>query len=210
MNIGKTGKSKLKIWECALLMALCITLLSGLWAQAAQNRLAGELVRLHVVAVSDSERDQAIKLKVRDAVLDYLAPKLEGLQSTQSALNVISGELDTLQFIAKTVTALEGESCSVSAELARESFPTRYYDTFSLPAGDYVSLRITLGDGGGKNWWCVVFPPLCVNSVETEDAFGELSEENEKLIKTEDGEYVLKFRIIEIFENIRRNLLTKP
>jgi stage II sporulation protein R len=201
----KTKADTIKIWELALAAALCVTLCAGLWAQAAQNRLEGELVRLHVVAESDSAEDQAVKLKVRDAVISHLTPMLEGAKNAAEAGAIIESELTALRLIAKGVTAFEDKSCDIKATLATESLPRRDYDTFSLPAGDYVSLRISLGDGGGKNWWCVVFPPLCVNSVEAENAFGGLSEGSAEIIAAEDGGgYTLKFHILEIFERIRQ------
>ncbi len=203
MDIKNTNSNKLKIWECALLAAVCITLLSGLWASAAQEKLSGELVRLHVVAESDSERDQAVKLKVRDAVVSYLSLKLEDTENIGQAKTVIEKELDNLEAAARAAAVREGTDCSVSVTMETEAFPTREYDSFALPAGDYVSLRVTLGDGAGQNWWCVVFPPLCVSSVESEEAFGELSEENSRIIKTEDSEYRLKFHIIEFFQKIK-------
>lgn len=204
MEIRNNKKDRLQIWECALLIALCICLCSGLWARAAGQRLSSELVRLHVVAESDSEEDQALKLKVRDAVLEYLSPRLEGVSSAQEARGVIERELRALEELAWRTALFEGAPVRVTAQLATESFPTRDYESFSLPAGDYVSLRISLGDGGGKNWWCVVFPPLCISSVESTQAFSELSEENSRLIQTSDGEYRLKFHIIELFERIRQ------
>lgn len=201
----KTKKDKLQIWECALLIALCVTLCSGLWANARQNRLSGELVRLHVVAESDSPEDQAVKLEVRDAVLNFLSPKLKDVKNVQEAQSVISDSLPELTNLAGAVTFARGKDCSVSARVNSERFPTRDYDGFSLPAGDYVSLRVSLGEAQGKNWWCVVFPPLCMAAVEEgADAFGQLSEESREIIRTEDGQYNLKFHIIEIFEKIKQ------
>lgn len=196
---------KLQIWELSLLVALCITLFTGLWAQAKQNDLAQELVRLHIVAESDSEEDQAVKLMVRDAVLEVLEPKLVGIETQHDAQELIDGELSSLTILAKSVLEEQGHECEVKASVATETFPTRNYDGFALPAGDYVSLRIVLGEGGGKNWWCVVFPPLCMTSVENADAFSELSEEDVKLIVTDENEYVLKFHIIEWFERVRQS-----
>ena len=196
---------KLQIWELSLLVALCITLFTGLWAQAKQNDLAQELVRLHIVAESDSEEDQAVKLMVRDAVLEVLEPKLVGIETQHDAQELIDGELSSLTILAKSVLEEQGHECEAKASVATETFPTRNYDGFALPAGDYVSLRIVLGEGGGKNWWCVVFPPLCMTSVENADAFSELSEENAKLIVTDENEYVLKFHIIEWFERVRQS-----
>ncbi len=200
----KIKAEKLQIWELSLLIALCVTLFTGLWAQNRQRSLSSQLVRLHVVAESDSDDDQAVKLKVRDAVLALLTPKLEGASSPEQAKAVIEGELTNLSGLAQAITAREGRPCNATASVMTENFPTRDYESFSLPAGDYVSLRITLGEGQGKNWWCVIFPPLCMSSTESEDAFSNLSEENEKLIVSDDSGYILKFHIIELFEKVRK------
>ena len=162
---------RLRPWETALLAAVCVTLLTGVWAQGRQSALADKVVRLHVIAASDS------------------AEAASGAQDAAAVIAAASGEL---QRIAETAS---GGSARV--ELGRETYPTREYETFSLPAGVYTSLRITLGAGSGRNWWCVVYPPLCTSGVETAQETAVLSDDDVKLI-TEDGEgYVLRFRLLE-------------
>lgn len=199
-------KQHLKIWEISLLFALCVTLLAGLGAKAEQSRLSSELVRLHVLANSDSDSDQAVKLRVRDAVLNVLTPKLEGAKSLSEAAQIINNALAELEKTAGQTLMQNGKLYSVKAELSTEHYPTRHYDGFSLPEGDYVSLRVILGNGRGHNWWCVVFPPLCISSVEDEDAFSALSNESAKLITAQGGQYRLKFRAIEIYEKVKTAL----
>ena len=179
--------------EAALLIALSITLLTGELAQVRQAALSRQLVRLHVIAASDSAEAQAVKLMVRDAVLETLTPSLDGASNAGEALEVLASELDTVAHIASEVS---GEQVRVT--LGQEVYPTREYDTFSLPAGKYASLRIELGAAEGHNWWCVVYPPLCT-AVAAEDlqSVSGLSREDVRLI-TEDGEgYVLRFRVME-------------
>ncbi|MDR0951397.1 MAG: stage II sporulation protein R [Oscillospiraceae bacterium] len=202
----RNSKQKLHIWESALLIALCFTLLSGLWAQASSERLSGELVRLHIVANSDSETDQALKLVIRDEILAYLEPKLENAKTPKDAYDIISAELSALSDLAAETAAAHSAPCSVTASLRTEPFPTRDYGSFSLPAGDYISLRLVLGQGQGRNWWCVVFPPLCLTSAEADEAFSELSDGSEKLIRTQDGDYTLRFHIVELFERLKQAL----
>lgn len=183
---------RLRPWETALLAAVCVTLLTGVWAQGRQSALADKVVRLHVIAASDSAEDQRVKLEVRDALLAYLTPRLEAASGAQDAAAVIAAASGELQRIAETAS---GGSARV--ELGRETYPTREYETFSLPAGVYTSLRVTLGAGGGRNWWCVVYPPLCTAGVETAQEAAALSDDDVKLI-TEDGDsYVLRFRLLE-------------
>ena len=185
-------KNRLRPWETALLAALCLTLLIGVWAQGRQRALSDKVVRLHVIAASDSAEDQRVKLAVRDALLAYLTPRLEAASGAQDAAAVIADASPELEAIAWRVS---GER--VRIELGRERYPTREYETFSLPAGVYTSLRVMLGAGGGRNWWCVVYPPLCTAGVDTAQETAALSADDIKLI-TEDGDgYVLRFRLLE-------------
>lgn len=190
--IGKTNH--LRVWEAAALCALCISLCIGTWAQARQQSISGSLVRLHVIAVSDDEAEQALKLRVRDAVLQYLSPKLEGVETPAQARELISAELEGIGNAAAAVS--EGRAVTVS--LGEESYPTREYAGFTLPAGRYESLRVTLGDGRGHNWWCVVFPPLCLSAAESEAVRQTMSEEDYALI-TGGEDYEIRFRLVELW-----------
>ena len=154
MNIEN---KRFRIWEISLMLALCVTLCLGTWAQARQESISGSLVRLHVLAVSDDSNEQRIKLNVRDSVLSYISPKLEDAESPDEAKRIISSELDGIKSAAET--AAEGRPVKVT--LTQEYYPTRDYGSFSLPAGRYESLRVILGEGEGHNWWCIVFPPVC-------------------------------------------------
>lgn len=181
-------KHTLKTWEVALLMALCITFSTGLWAERTQSALSEKLVRLHVIANSDSEADQAEKLRMRDRVLAVLAPVLHDCETIAEAEAVIkahAGELEALGDVTVTLT--------------EEYYPTRHYDTFSLPAGNYLSLQVRLGEARGRNWWCVVFPPLCTEAVAepAADVFAALPEDEAALITEENGGYILRFRIVD-------------
>lgn len=187
-------KSRMKIWEASLLLALCFSLCLGTWAQAKQSSLSSSLVRLHVIAVSDDEYEQALKLRVRDGVLSYISPKLRNVESAQQAQEIIKSELDGIKAAAES----SAEGRSVEVTLSQEYYPTRNYEKFSLPAGKYQSLRVILGEGEGHNWWCVVFPPLCISAAEQEQAVESMSEDMRGIVTEEDGcEY--KFRILELW-----------
>lgn len=185
---------KLKIWEAAALCALCISLLTGVWAQARQQSISAGLVRLHVIAASDEQAEQDLKLRVRDAVLEYLEPKLRGVESAHDAREIIGAELKGIGQAAAAVS--EGRSVTVS--LGEESYPTREYAAFTLPAGRYESLRVILGEGQGHNWWCVVFPPLCLSAAECEQVQQVMSQEDYALITGEDS-YEIRFRLVELW-----------
>ena len=189
-----TEKNKLRKWELALLIALCVSLLVGMRAQARQTKLSESLVRLHVIAVSDDETEQEIKLRVRDAVLSYLTPKLDNASDAPSARETIVSSLDGIKAAAES--ASEGRKVTVS--LGEEYYPTRRYGSFALPAGRYASLRVVLGEGQGHNWWCVVFPPLCVDAAQAGRALEVLDDDDRKLI-TGTGGYEYKFRIVELW-----------
>ena len=185
----------LRKWEIALLLALCFTLLAGTWAGAASSRVSEGLVRLHVIAASDDATEQAIKLDVRDAVLSYLEPKLASAADIAGAEALIEANLGGIAAAAES--AAQGREVNVT--LGEEYYPTREYDTFSLPAGRYQSLRVTLGEGAGHNWWCVVVPPLCLTAAESEAAFEELDGETREIISSDGGGVQFKFRLLELW-----------
>ena len=188
-------------WEAALLLAFGLTLTLGVWASASEGALAGQVLRLHVVANSDSEEDQALKLLARDAVLECAGEILGGASSREDAEALLAPRLDELAQAAADALVQAGCGDEVTAAITDEWFPTKVYDDFSLPAGRYRALKITIGAGSGHNWWCVVFPPLCLGSVtehSVETAAGDaLSDDQVALITGQDGGYVLKFRLLE-------------
>ena len=194
-------KSRLKIFECAALVALCAALCTGTWAQGRQQRLSSNLVRLHILAHSDSDEEQQIKLDVRDAVLACLEPLLTDSESRTQTEKIIASRLDYIARVASS--AAQGRKVRVS--LGTESYPTRSYRGFALPAGEYRSLRIELGDAAGQNWWCVVFPPLCTQAVSQWEACPALSSEDLSLITGASG-YTLGFRSVELWGLIRQAL----
>ena len=190
-----------KAWELALLCALCLTLCAALWAQEQSERISASLIRLHVLAVDDSAEEQALKLRVRDAVLDYLKPKLEDVQDRDEARALLAGELEGVRAAAES--AAEGRAVSVT--LGRERYPLRQYEGFRLPAGEYESLRVVLGEGEGRNWWCIVFPPLCLEAVEGERLQRVMGPGDWGIVCEEEG-YVLRFRLVELWGELMQLL----
>ena len=192
---------KFRPWETAALLALCITLLSGTWAASRQQRLASGLIRLHVIAVSDEESEQALKLRVRDAVLRYLRPRLASAADAEAARELLEQVLPGVKAAAERVS--EGRPVSVS--LGPEDYPLRSYGGFRLPAGRYESLRVVLGDGAGHNWWCVVFPALCQGAVEAEDLESALDEEDLALV-TDGSGYAIRFWLVDAWGALMNRL----
>ena len=210
MNTSTCFSSKLRLWEAALFLAFGLTLTVGVWASASESALADQVLRLHVVANSDSDSDQARKLLVRDAVLAEASQLLEGVSDRKGAEAALSPHLEELAQAGTEALAKTGRADPVTVALADQWFPTKEYDGFSLPAGQYRALKVTIGEGRGRNWWCVVFPPLCLASVAEESvetaAEGVLSQDQVALITGQDGGYVLKFRLIEWWQELTGNI----
>lgn len=183
-----------------LMAILMLTLTLGAHAAMQQRSLAKKLIRLHVVANSDSEADQSMKLQVRDAILQTVAEATKDCQTQADAAACLQNQLAQLRKRAQQTLKALGSDYDVNVTLQNEAFPTRYYDTFALPAGDYLSLRVTIGAGAGHNWWCVVFPSLCTaaTSEEWEHAAqtANFSSDESAFIEGEE-KYVLKFKLLE-------------
>lgn len=146
-------------------VGICLMLAALVWCGtliADRQQLREGLIRLHVVANSDSEEDQRIKLQVRDAVTASLQKSLAEAADVEQARAYLQENLPKIQEVANAALAKAGFDGEAVVTLCREAFATRYYDTFTLPAGVYEALRITIGQGEGHNWWCVVFPSLCI------------------------------------------------
>lgn len=170
--------------------------LGGLLADSAQLR--SELLRLHVVGASDSREDQEVKLRVRDAVLASLEQGLADVKDVDQAVAYVQTMIPKLTQTANRVLEEYGFADTVSISLGEEEFPARSYDTFSLPSGIYKALRIVIGEGEGQNWWCVVFPELCM-SATSEEFVQTASMEgfDEELCGTLSGDYEIRFWILD-------------
>ena len=198
-----------RVLELALGLGLAAALIWGNVSLHRQQALADRVVRLHILANSDSEEDQVLKLQVRDRVLDRAAEILTESADRAAAEHALRAALPELESLAADEIALRGYDYPVTAELADTAFPTREYDGFALPAGRYLALRLVIGAGEGHNWWCVVFPPLCTavssDLAQTAMAAG-LTEDDVQLITESESGYVLKFKSIELWESLRARL----
>lgn len=186
------------------LFALCAALTTSAAAlQRQQIVLSEKLTRLHVVANSDSSQDQAVKLQVRDAVL----AAAQGLDRQQ-----LAQALPEICHAAQSCLDRLGQSQRIRVSLCRERFPTRVYETFSLPAGVYHTLRVTIGEGEGHNWWCVVFPSICLRATaqEMEDAAVSAGFTHSELdLITGQPGYTLKFKCMEWLDALKAYLFTR-
>lgn len=172
---------------------------------ADKEKLHDELIRLHVVGASDSMEDQTIKLQVRDAIIVSLQQALEDATDIEQAKSYILEHLPQIEAAANAMLQELGSEDSAVVSFMEEAFPIRDYDTFSLPSGVYNSLRITIGDGNGKNWWCVVFPSLCFQAsstgVEDVAAGAGFSDELSNTVTRQDG-YQIRFYFLDMLGKI--------
>ena len=194
----------LKIWELSVLLGISLCLLAGTWSQARLDSLSSRLVRLHVLAVSDAPEEQAVKLRVRDAVLEAVSPALSGAESAEEAEAILHEKLPAILEAAER--AAGGRPVRVS--LDSERYPTREYEGFRLPAGRYRSLRVVLGEGKGHNWWCVVFPPVCLAAVQREALRPAMSNADYALLTEQEG-WELRFRSVELWGELTARLAEK-
>ena len=176
-----------------------------------------KLIRFHVLANSDSDEDQELKLKVRDEIIKYLQPMLKQSKSLEQSEQIILSESENIKNIGENIIKENGYTYEVEVKLEYNNFPAKQYSNIVLPAGEYKALRILIGEAKGKNWWCVMFPPLCfvdenngvidketdekLRSVLTEEEYNLIAEDN--IEKTKDVK--MKFKIVEIIEALVSN-----
>ena len=195
---------KKRIISLVLLGISVLTVTACAALQAQSQRMAEKIIRLHVVANSDSDADQSVKLCVRDAVLREAQRALSGASDAKQA---ILTDIPALEAAANAELRRQGSGDTACVSFRRELFPTRDYDTFSLPSGVYQSLRVTIGEGAGHNWWCVIFPPLCAQAAGlSEQAVQALSDDDVRLVTESDGGYVVRFRLLELWDALVQRL----
>ena len=174
-----------------------------------ESEIYDNTLRLHVLANSDSEEDQALKLKVRDAVIKEAEKLADGCMDINDAKIVYGQSLSLFKETAERVIAENGYDYAVDVVLSEEYYPERQYEEFRLPAGNYNSLRVKIGEAVGKNWWCVLFPPLCLSSsVATEDALinAGMDEDNAKTVTCDGTEYKIRFRVLDWWSSTKEKL----
>ena len=198
-------KMDLKIWEMSLIVALVVAVLWGALLGGRQQELAEQLVRLHVVASSNDATDQALKYEVRDHVYAAVLPLLDGAYDRAMAEARLEVHLAEIQQVANAALSERGEAETARATLTWDRFPTRAYGGFTLPAGSYRALRVEIGAAQGENWWCVVFPPLCLDAARGSDALATsgLGTAEVLLIDSSASGYALRFRTLEIVDEVR-------
>ena len=200
---------KLKLLVCSAVSVLVASLLFGILPIRGEESVYQNTVRLHVKAASDSEEDQRLKLLVRDEVLSILESRLAGVTDRDEACRIISASAEEIRLASECVLSKAGGDDSVEVTLTDEDYPERVYDDFSLPAGQYRSLRVTLGEGGGHNWWCILFPSVCAaDAVSAEEDYidaGFTSEQYRMIERGSGRRYKVRFRILEVLSELFGN-----
>ncbi len=167
------------------------------------REIRNNVVRLHVLANSDSDADQRVKLLVRDALLESGAEIFSGAATVEDVAMYLESEKDELVATAEKVLSENGFAYGVKIELVREYFTTRTYDEYTLPAGEYLAVKVLLGNAEGHNWWCVMFPPLCLPAAsKNEDVHIAVGERGTEIIKG-GNKYKVKFKIVELYESVK-------
>ncbi len=200
---------KERIKQTVALMFACGFILLALimcrreYAQAVQMSLAEKVLRFHVIAQSDSEQDQEIKLKVRDEVAEYVGMLLKDSQTLEETVGIIQANIDSINQIANEVLIREGADYEAQTMLVYMDFPEKEYSDFVFPEGEYRALRIVLGDGEGENWWCVMYPNLCFSgsmyktNKEELETFEEVLSPGECEVIMDRKDYTIRFKLLE-------------
>ena len=184
---------------------LIATLLLNFLPVHGEEAIYEDTVRLHVIGASDSDEDQRVKLTVRDSVLQCVGEKMKSVTDRESAVRVLDGMKDEIKLCADETLRREGFNERVTVEFGDERYPVRYYDGFTLPSGTYKSLRVVIGDGDGRNWWCILFPSVCIsNAVSAKEEYiaTGFTPEQYKIIENTSGrKYKVRFKILEILSD---------
>lgn len=180
----------------ALLMTFVVAVIPFI---NSSKELSEDVMRVHILANSDSAADQSLKLAVRDRVLEQCSDYFEDCENKYQAMRVTEEHLAEIECLAESEIRRHGFDYPVKAQVGQAYFNTRYYDKFTIPAGWYDSLRLTIGDGGGQNWWCVMYPTLCVGAA-TEDTMKEELSDGEYRVVTSD-KLDFRFKLVEYWED---------
>lgn len=191
-----------------LVLSICMVfLIIGLLPVHGEAEIYDSVLRLHILANSDSDEDQALKLKVRDAILAEGGELFRDCRDLQEATDAVEKKREKLLEIARRTIADEGYDYPVELKLSEEEYPIRTYGAVCFPSGRYLSLQILIGEAEGKNWWCVLFPPLCLSAAtetkENEDAFisiGLSTDQYRVITETQEPPYKVRFKILEVIE----------
>ncbi len=191
---------------CAIILVIfCASSFLGNSVLKEEREIYEKTLRLHIPACSDSAADQEVKLKVRDAVLELLREPLSECETKDQSVKVVEQMRGDIQSTANKVLRDNNFNYTASVTLTEEYYPRKSYEDFTLPAGNYTSLKIELGQAEGKNWWCVLFPQVCLGTAKSGETLAEVgftANQIRLLTEQEESQYVVKFKIVEFLESI--------
>ncbi len=190
-----------KIFKTTLITLICTVIIAAIPTEA-EAKIYQDTVRLHILADSDSEIDQALKIKVRDRILYSYKDELSLLDDTAGAKEYLEEILPEAERLARGVIEEEGFDYTVKVEIVYEWFDTRDYGSFTLPCGYYSALRIIIGQGKGQNWWCVMYPPMCLDIALGEEVYENDDYTYEENLLITNGRYKVKFKLLELLSKI--------
>lgn len=194
----------MKIFEKSLLCSLFLAVLFNFASfQTKCENISQKVLRVHILANSDSKEDQELKLKVRDKILDYAKKEFISVENKEDAIVLSENSLDKIKNVAESEIRNLGYDYGVKVEIVNMHFNTRQYDNITLPSGNYDALRIIIGKGQGKNWWCVMFPSICIGSCQNDDKTDVVFNEEEKDIIENEKKYEFKFKCVEVYEKCK-------
>lgn len=199
------NEKKLIAVELAVFAAFILTVAVSSFSclEKTCDNIKENVLRLHVIANSDSDEDQKLKLAVRDAVLSAGSPLFDGEVNTKNAAEIAKSETKYLEQAAQAVIDENGFDYGVKIEVGKSRFPTRVYEDVTLPAGEYTAVRVILGKGEGHNWWCVMFPPMCLSAAEGDASLSDVLSQDALELTRSGKKYEVKFKLIEWYENIK-------
>lgn len=194
--------------EISVLIGLVMTILIGSITTFATDcsQIREDVLRLHILANSDTDEDQALKLKVRDRILSESSELFENPTTLEEAKSSVIDHIEKVRQTAQDEVYANGYDYQVNAEIVNMYFTTRQYETFTLPAGMYDAVRITIGEAKGHNWWCVLYPPLCLPAAQPEEEIEQALTEEEADLVTRNPQYEVRFAVVEWFEDLKNAL----
>ena len=173
------------------------------------EEIRSDVLRLHVIANSDTSVDQNLKLRLRDYILQEGKDIFNGSVNVENAVEKIEPALPELEKSAKAFVNQAGFDYDVKISLSNEYFTTKTYETVTLPAGKYLALRVVIGSGEGHNWWCVMFPPMCVPAADKKDEIENVFSEKEIKLVESKPKYEPRFKVVEIYEQLKKIISEK-
>lgn len=200
---------KKRILILSVLFTLYIFISCYFYASNSLNNIEDSVFRLHIIANSDSDEDQALKYKVRNNIISYMNKLCENSSSKEETIEIAKNHINDFKQIADKTIADNNFEYTSTVEIGNYKFPTKYYGDIALPSGNYDALEIKLGNSSGKNWWCVLYPSLCFVDVSSgvvpdsskENLKNNLPDEEYALISENSPAYNFKFKIVEFFNN---------